>query len=103
MVAYFVGISAILSFPAAISAWKAPTQAQWMTLLAMGTCATLGQIAMTQAYRYARAGVVSTMNLMTAVFSAIWGGVFLGDRLAPAQWVGVAVLLASLALLARNK
>jgi drug/metabolite transporter (DMT)-like permease len=58
----------------------------------MGSAATLGQFLMTHAYRFAPAGIVSTMNLLNAAFSAVLGWTLFGETLDRLQWAGLVVL-----------
>ncbi|MCM2322252.1 MAG: DMT family transporter [Oligoflexia bacterium] len=88
----FVGISALLSFPLAAPTLAWPSLRDAIELLLLGAFATFGQIAMTQGYRFAPAGVVSTMSLLTAAFSAFFGWALFDEWLTALQWLGMVVL-----------
>lgn len=93
IVFYFTAISTLLSAPLAAARWNWPADpGQWFELLLLGSFATIGQLTMTQAYRFAPAGLVSAMSLMTAGFSAILGWLLLGELLQAVQWVGMGIL-----------
>lgn len=64
-------------------------------LLAIGILATLGQTAMTRAYK--RGNTLLTANLQYAgiVFSSLWGMIVWRDRLNWLSWVGMALIIAS--------
>jgi drug/metabolite transporter (DMT)-like permease len=97
IVLYLAGVSTILSLPLALADFKIPSGNQWTELFALGCLATVGQVAMTRAYRYARAGVVSTMGLLNAVFSSLFGWMLFGETLGAWQWVGLSIMTLSLA------
>ncbi len=92
IVFYFTGVSTLLSAPFALKVYQAPSDEQWLPILGMALSATLAQFMMTQGYRYAKAGVVSLMNLLTPAFSAILGWWLLQETLASMQFAGMALI-----------
>lgn len=64
-------------------------------LVAIGILATLGQTAMTRAYK--RGNTLLTANLQYAgiVFSSIWGMLIWSDRLNWLSWLGMGLIIAS--------
>jgi S-adenosylmethionine uptake transporter len=73
-----------------------PHSAKGIALLLMtGLCATMGQIAMTRAYRLGKLLVTANLQYTGIVFSSIWGIVIWNDRLNWLSWLGIAVILAS--------
>lgn len=64
-------------------------------LLAIGILATLGQTAMTRAYK--RGNTLLTANLQYAgiVFSSLWGMIIWRDQLNWLSWAGMALIVAS--------
>jgi drug/metabolite transporter (DMT)-like permease len=92
IVLYFSAVVTLLSLPLGahegFSAWGFEKEVL-IALVAMGGFASVGQIAMTQAYRHAKAGVAATMNLMTAAFSTVWGAVLFHENLSLIQWTGM--------------
>lgn len=92
IVFHFAGVATLVSMPLAFAGWVSPAPADLLWLVLMGLSATLGQVAMTSAYRFARAGVVSTMGLLTSAFSALIGWFGFGERLLGSQWAGIAIL-----------
>jgi drug/metabolite transporter (DMT)-like permease len=97
IVLFFVAVSTLASAPLAALDFRAPTSGQWLELLALGSFATVGQLTMTRAYRYAPAGVVSMMNLLNPVFGAGFGLILFGENLAGLQWAGMAMVAAAIA------
>lgn len=92
IILYFMGISVILSLPLIVSSFQAPAIDQALELLLLGLFATLGQVAMTEGYRYAPAGLVSPMSLLTAALSAVFGWLVFDERLAVSQWLGLCAI-----------
>ena len=97
IVLFFVAVSTLVSAPLAAADFVAPSPAQWLELLALGSFATVGQLTMTRAYRYAPAGVVSMMNLLNPVFGAAFGLLFFGESLAAMQWAGMGMVASAIA------
>lgn len=89
---YFTGISTLLSIPLVVRDFRIPNWMSLFQLLWIGLFATLGQFAMTQGYRFAKAGLVSTMGLLTAAFSMVLGHFIFQDRFDALQWAGVTLL-----------
>lgn len=97
---YFTGLATLISLPIAVwDGWVWPTPIQWVELISMGAFATLGQVTMTQAYRFAAAGLVSVMGLSTVGFSALFGWALFGELLGPIQWAGMVFLASGIALI----
>lgn len=104
IVFYFTLVSAVLSAAPAWRDWVAPGSPRaWAELVLIGLAGTLGQMAMTQAYRYAAAGVVSAMGLSNAALGAFWGWVVFGETLRPEQWLGILAIGGGVAMLALSQ
>src|SRR4029077_4851959 len=74
IVLYLTGASSLLSAPVAVyQGLVSLSGGRGLELLLLGLLATLGQVAMTEAYRHARASVVSPMSLLSALFAAVFG------------------------------
>ncbi|HUP57930.1 MAG TPA: DMT family transporter, partial [Bdellovibrionota bacterium] len=103
IVLYLTGVSTLLSAPfMGLQGAVGFDTRQGAELLAIGLLATAAQLAMTEAYRLARASVVSPMSLLTAAFGALFGWLLFDERLALTQWIGMGVLAASLVVLTRQ-
>jgi S-adenosylmethionine uptake transporter len=106
IVLYFMGVSTILSAPFALQDFRIPSFDNGVSLLLMGIMATIGQVTMTQAYRFAPASLVSTMSLLNAAFSAFFGWWIFDERLNGSQTLGLLILgfsIASLTFVSRNR
>ena len=64
-------------------------------LVGMGVFATLAQLAMTRAYRLGNTLVVGALSYSTLVFGAIATYAVWRQNLAPLEWIGMAVIVAS--------
>lgn len=92
IVLYFTGVATLLSAPWAWADFRMPGAQVLGELLLVGTLAAIGQVCMTQGYRHAAAGLVSTMGLLNAVFSVLLGWMLFGEALVLFQWLGMALL-----------
>ena len=96
---YFVGVSTLLSAPLAARNFTIPTWEIAFQLIFLGLFASLGQFTMTQGFRHAPAALVSTMSLLNAAFSALFGWFLFGERLNSIQWVGLWVVAGAIGYL----
>ncbi|WP_299796267.1 DMT family transporter [Ramlibacter sp.] len=75
-----------------VSAWDWQ-HALW--LLPMALLASLGQWCMTRAYSHGATLVVANLQYSGIVFGALYSLLLFGDRVAPAGWLGMALICAS--------
>ena len=66
-----------------------------LLMLAMGTAATLAQLALTRAYGQGRTLVVASLAYSTVAFASLAGVVLWGDWLSPLSWLGVVAIVLS--------
>ena len=67
----------------------------WWILAGMGAAGTLGQLAMTRAYRTGNTLVVGALSYSTLVFGAIATFTLWNQRMARLEWLGMLVIVAS--------
>lgn len=90
-------------FAFALNPFVIPKGISWLWIALMGLAAALGQLYMTRAYFYAKAGLVSTISY-SVVFFASFFGIFLGDLLpTPMIIVGGFLIVLSGVILSREK
>lgn len=77
---YFSLFSMVGSLPFMIPTFVYPNSEQWLMLLGIGLTASIGQIGLTHAYRYAKASEVSIYTYTGIIFSALIG-FFLWDEI----------------------
>ncbi len=96
---YFTFTATLLSLPSLFfqGGFAAPDGLSTYRLIGMGLFATAGQYMMTEAYRYAPAGIVSTMNLLNVVWGSVLGLWLFGESLHGVQWVGMSFLAIGIA------
>lgn len=81
------------------AAWMAsagfvvPGAADLPLLLAMGATGTLGQLAMTRAYRLGNTLAVGALAYSTVGFAALYGVLIFGDRLPLGAWLGMLLIV----------
>ncbi|MBD3798629.1 DMT family transporter [Sulfuricurvum sp.] len=87
----------------AFSPFIFPTGMEWIWIVLMGVSAAFGQIYMTRAYFYAKAGLISTVSYSVVLFATFFG-IALGDTLpTPMISLGAVLIILSGILLSRNK
>lgn len=94
IVFYFCGISTLITLPFLIfGEFVMPDMKALISLLAVGTFATIAQFLMTHAYRYAEAGDLSIYNYSSTVFSIFIGIVLWGEIPNTLSILGVILIL----------
>lgn len=87
----------------ALSPFTMPQGMDWIWITLMGLAAAYGQLFMTRAYFYAKAGLVSTISYSVVLFASLFG-IMLGDVLPTAMILAGAILIVSSGvLLSREK
>jgi drug/metabolite transporter (DMT)-like permease len=87
----------------ALSPFTMPQKMDWVWIILMGISAAYGQVYMTRAYFYAKAGVVSTISYSVILFATLFG-IILGDILPTLMVImGGALIVFSGVLLSRQK
>ena len=76
-------------------AWVAPAVADWAPLVAIGLLGGVGQILMTQGYRYADASVLATFDYSSLLFAVAIGFVIFGDVPTTAVLVGAVIVISA--------
>lgn len=90
-------------FAFALSPYVMPRSLDWLWILLMGIAAAFGQIYMTRAYFYAKAGLVSTVSYSVILFATLFG-ILLGDTLPDTYTlIGAGLVVLSGVLLTRSK
>jgi drug/metabolite transporter (DMT)-like permease len=77
----------------AASGWHAPGADDLGVLLAIGLAATLGQLAMTRAYRTGDTVVVASLAYSTVVFGSLLDGLIWNQTLPRVAWLGMAITI----------
>ncbi|MBY4677781.1 DMT family transporter [Marinobacterium sp. CAU 1594] len=73
---YYFLISTLAALPPALSQWQPIPTAAWLPMLAIGLSIWLVMWLYTQAYRFARASVISPLSYSGVAFTGFWGWLF---------------------------
>lgn len=80
---------------AGVQGWNDEPEAHWGVLLALGGTATLGQLAMTRAYRVGNTAVVAAFAYSTVIFSSLLDVLIWKVEIPFVAWAGMAVTVAA--------
>ncbi|WP_044870104.1 DMT family transporter [Pseudomonas sp. LFM046] len=96
VVFYFALLSTVLGAAlVTCTGWHALTLHNIGPLVGIGLTATLGQLAMTRAYKVGRKLVAANLSYLTVVFSSLLGALLWGDKLSLDSYVAIVVILCS--------
>lgn len=95
IVAAFAWFSAICAAPSLLWVQNWPSAEQWLVVLGVGLSAYGGQLAMTHAYRVARAAFVSALSYSTVALGALIGIFTFGEWPSLSDWTGMGVIAAA--------
>lgn len=96
---FFSLFSTLVTAPLMLSNFVLPTLAEWGLLLLIGLFASLGQMALTYSYTYAKASEVSLYNYSGIVFSMVFGLLFLGQSIKTTSMIGAFLVFLAGAIL----
>ncbi len=74
-------------------AWKPPTAADWAPLILIGVLGGVGQIFMTQGYRFAEPSVLATFDYSSILFAIAIGMVFFAETPSVAVMLGAGIVI----------
>ncbi len=95
IVFYFSALSSVICAIPLIWAWQTPTTAQWLILIAIGLCATWGQLCLTKAYAAAPAARVGPFIYFAVIFSALLSWLIWDETLDRNFVVGALLVIAT--------
>lgn len=85
----------LFSLPLALPVWTTPTTAQLGWLLLVGLLATLGHLAMTNAFRLADATAVFPVDFTRLLWAGLLGFLLFAEVPDAATWIGGVIIFAS--------
>lgn len=97
---YLSIFGAVFSGIAGLPVLNVPAPPGIIYILIAGFLGMAGQVFMTAGYKYCTASVGSILSMSTAVFSGLFGFMFLGERLSVLELVGASLIVISCAYLA---
>ena len=95
IVLYFSLISSLCGLATLPLGWVWPDPQQLSILLTMGFFGGVGQILMTESYRYAQASLTAPFDYTSIVWAVILGYVAFGEAPGPSVWAGSAIVIAA--------
>lgn len=95
VVMHFSTLSCALAIPFVIGNFVAPTPLEALGLLGIGLLASVGQISITYAYRFAPTSEVSIFDYSMIPFSIAEGYLILGETLSPLSMLGGGLVIAA--------
>ena len=95
IVFYFAMIAALISAPGAALHWQPVAAPLWGWILLLGLVATLGQLALTHAYRIAPTGKVGVYAYSAVLYGALMGRLIWDEIPLWTTWLGAALIVAA--------
>jgi drug/metabolite transporter (DMT)-like permease len=95
IVAWFTIVSTLVSTLALPFVWKTPSPSDAAMLIATGVLGGIGQITMTNAYRYAPAAVVGALSYTAILWASLFGWIFFAQPPSAAVVTGSALVIAA--------
>lgn len=98
IVFYFCFIGTILSAVPMLWVWRSYSLSELLLLCGAGALATLSQICLSNAYRYAPAGQIGPANYLAIIFAGIWAASLWHEYPDQLSIVGMLIILLALIL-----
>lgn len=95
IVFYFSSSAAILALLTVPFGWVVPTPWDATALIIAGLCGGVGQVLMTQAYRFAEASAVAPFDYVNMIWIVIAAYFVFGDVPTATVWLGSAIVIGS--------
>ncbi|GGY32068.1 hypothetical protein GCM10011297_01100 [Bacterioplanes sanyensis] len=95
IVFYFGVIASLISTPGAVLNWQPVSPQQWWLILLLGLIATLGQLALTKAYRLAPTGKVGVYAYSAVIYGALMGWLIWQEVPLWTTWAGAVLIISA--------
>jgi drug/metabolite transporter (DMT)-like permease len=92
---YFQLTCTIVSLLTLPFAWATPTFEQLVLLVSLGVLGGIGQLCMTNGYRFAQASTLANFDYAAMIWAILFGWLFFAELPAGAVYVGAAIVIAS--------
>ncbi len=92
---YFQLTSTIVSLMTLPFAWVTPGPGDLVLLVLLGVLGGVGQLFMTNGYRFAQASTLASFDYVTMVWAILFGWLFFSELPATAVYLGAAIVIAS--------
>lgn len=95
IVLYFFLISSLVALATSPLGWVWPTKQQLVGLCLMGVAGGIGQLFMTESYRYAQASLTAPFDYASIIWAVMLGYVAFGEVPGPNVWIGSVIVIAA--------
>ncbi len=95
IVFYFMLLTTCLGLATSLFGWRMPDRTDAALLLLMGVLGGLGQIMLTQAYRYAETSLIAPFEYTTMIWAVAVGWILFDELPVPAIVIGSAIVVAA--------
>ena len=96
IVFYFMMLTTALGLSTIVLGWNMPqTGFDWSALVMIGILGGIGQILMTQSYRYAEASLIAPFEYMQMIWAILLGWFVFGDFPATVVLIGAAIVISA--------
>ena len=92
---YFQLTCSLVSFATLPFAWATPDGGQLLLLIALGVLGGIGQLFMTNGYRFAEASTLANFDYVAMIWAILFGWLFFAELPAAAVYVGAAIVIGS--------
>jgi drug/metabolite transporter (DMT)-like permease len=92
---YFQLTCSLVSLATLPFAWTTPDGEQLMLLIALGVLGGIGQLFMTNGYRFAEASTLANFDYVAMIWAILFGWLFFAELPAPAVYAGAAIVIGS--------
>jgi len=83
--------------------WQNPSHTEWLLLVLLGACGTIGQLFLTKAYVLAPASRVAPFTYSSILFAAIVGWIFWGETVTLITLTGALMIISAGIIILREK
>jgi len=102
VLAWFSMLSTIFSLPFAIYYWQAPTNMDWIGLIATGVIGILAQFCVIRSYALAPASYLAPLGYINILYTGTFGAIVFGHVPDISSVIGAAIIMASTFYLMRK-
>jgi drug/metabolite transporter (DMT)-like permease len=95
IVLYFSLLTAVLGLSTIVLGWRMPDASDFTLLALIGILGGIGQILMTQSYRYADTSIIAPFDYTTMIFAVLIGWFAFGDLPSLAVTLGAVVVISA--------
>jgi drug/metabolite transporter (DMT)-like permease len=89
-----VGVGLVMAIPAYIY-WQAPTQLEWLLIVAIGITAYFSQKCNIYAYKWGEASLLASLDYVRLLYATVLGFLVFGDLPGLYTWVGAVIIVAA--------